>query len=345
MAQTTDSTETEEEASMSSFYYLIPEQTKGRLDGESHIQYWKRRMFRGKEQLPIGGAKIIYQHCDILNRNGFKAIPLHLGDFTISWFPHETKAMYRPEALQLMQPDDVLICPEVIPAVAAEFPCKNRVAFIQNWALAEFGTGPDRSYEDFGFTSLLTCSRYLQEYMKNRSSLPGQVVINGIDLKTFFPPEKQKAENKVVILNRRNIADARNAIDLLDDKVRNTAEFVILENQYSQQEIAEFFRDADIFMAIGYPEGFALPPLEAMACGCAVIGFTGGGGLEHMIDGQTALVAEDGNVKQLSHCLQQVLTDIELKEKLRENGLAKAQEFSLENMERQLLEFARHITR
>lgn len=325
---------------MTCFYYLLPEQTKGRLDGESYLQYWKRLIFRRKKQLPIGGAKIIYQHCDILNRNGFKAVPLHLGDFTIDWFPHETKAMYRKEAMERMTKDDVLICPEVIPAVAAEFPCTNQVAFIQNWALADFGTGPDRSYEDFGFTSLLTCSNYLQQYMKTKSSLPGQVVINGIDLAIFFPPEEQKANNKVVLLNRRNIADARNAIDLLDKELRQNTEFVILENQYSQKEIADFFREADIFMAIGYPEGFSLPPLEAMACGCAVIGFTGGGGLEHMIDGKTALVAEDGNVEQLSHCLQRVLTDKELKEKLRQNGLKKAQEFSLESMEQQLLKFA-----
>lgn len=329
---------------MTCFYYLLPEQTKGRLDGESYFQYWKRLIFRRKRQLPIGGAKIIYQHCDILNRNGFKAVPLHLGDFTIDWFPHETKAMYRKQAMQCMTTDDVLICPEVIPAVAAEFPATNRVAFIQNWALADFGTGPDRSYEDFGFSSLLTCSGYLQEYMKNKSALPGQVVINGIDLNTFFPPEKQKTDNKVVILNRRNIADAREAIDQLDDKLRQNTEFVILENQYSQKEIANFFRDSDIFMAIGYPEGFALPPLEAMACGCAVIGFTGGGGLEHMIDGETALVAEDGNVQQLSQCLQRVLTDADLKEKLRKNGLKKAQEFSLESMEQQLLRFAHNVT-
>ena len=333
-----------EKSLMTCFYYLLPEQSKGRLDGESHIQYWKRRIFRGKEQVPIGGAKIIYQHCDILNRNGLQAVPVHLGNFTINWFSHETSPMYREEARQRMTSKDVLICPEVIPGVAAEFPSENRVAFIQNWALADFGTGPDRSYEDFGFSSLLSCSGYLQEYMKGRSTLPVQVVINGIDLEMFHPPEKQQLNNKVVILNRKNIADARGAIELLDKDVRESAEFTILESKYSQREIAEFFREADIFMAIGYPEGFALPPLEAMACGCAVVGFTGGGGLEHMIDGKTALVAEDGNVEQLSHCLRRILTDSELKERLRKNGIQKSQEFSFANMERQLLEFASHIT-
>jgi glycosyltransferase involved in cell wall biosynthesis len=62
-----------------------------------------------------------------------------------------------------------------------------------------------------------------------------------------------------------------------------------------------------------------------------------------MIDGETALIADDGNVEQLSNCLHRLLTDKNLKEKLRQNGKAKAKEFSLENMEQQLLKFANSI--
>ena len=328
---------------MTTIYYLVPEQSKGKLDGESYLQYWKRKIFRGKSQLPIGGVKIIYQHCDILNANGFKAVPVHLGDFTVDWFPHQTQAMSLNAALKVMRREDILICPEVIPDQAVLFPCETKVAFIQNWALADFGTGPDKRYEDFGFSALLSCSHYLEEYMADKSDLPCHVVINGIDLDVFHADSKQVKENKVLILNRRNIADAREAINLLSDETRKKAEFVILENQYSQTEIAEFFREADIFLAIGYPEGFALPPLEAMACGCAVIGFTGGGGLDHMIDGKTALVAEDGNVHELAECLQQVLDNRLLKTDLRINGILKASEFSLNNMETQLLDFAHSL--
>lgn len=329
---------------MTTFYYLVPDQSKGPLDGESLVQYWKRRIFRGKRQLPIGGTKIIYTHCDMLNANGFRAIPVHLGDFIIDWFPHKTQAIDEQQAINLIRHDDIVICPEVIPAVVERFPCKTKVAFIQNWALANFGTGPDKRYEDFGFTSLLTCSNYLKNYMCDRSSLPCHVVVNGIDLDVFYPPKKEKDNNKVLVLNRRNIADAQKAIALLSDSVRDQVEFVILENQYSQAEIAEFYRQADLFLAIGYPEGFALPPLEAMACGCAVVGFTGGGGLEHMIDNKTALVAPDGDVVALSNRLRRVITDPELKEHLRENGMKKAKDFSLQNMENQLLTFARSMS-
>ncbi len=328
---------------MSTLYYLVPEQTPGRLDGESHLQYWKRRLLRGKRQLPIGGAKIIYQHCDILNSNGISAIPVHLGDFIVDWFPHRSKPICRENAMKVMTKSDILVCPEVIPEVAADFPCETKVAFIQNWALAEFGTGEDKRYEDFGFSNLLTCSTYLKTYMKNKSALPCDVVINGIDLDVFHAKGRNAADCKVVVLNRRNIDDARNAIGLLSDTQKRGVEFQILENQYSQAEIATFLREADIFLAIGYPEGFALPPLEAMACGCAVVGFTGGGGLEHMIDDKTALVASDGNVEELAHCLERVLANQHLKERIRNGGIKKSQDFSLENMERQLLQYTESL--
>jgi len=87
-----------------------------------------------------------------------------------------------------------------------------------------------------------------------------------------------------------------------------------------------------------------LPPLEAMACGSVVIGFTGGGGLEHMIDGQSALVAPDGDSAALSDCLSRVLQEPELKESLRAQGLAKSAEFPLLRMEREVLAFARELS-
>lgn len=325
---------------MTTFYYLVPGLTKGRLDGESLFRYWKRSLLDSKRQLPSGGVKIIYQHCDILNRNGYNAVPVHLGDFLVDWFPHQSKPVSKDEALGSMNRDDILICPEIIPALAADFPCATKVAFIQNWALTETGTGPGRRYEDYGFTRLLSCSGFIKDYMADKSTLPCDVVTNGIDLEVFHPPKQTRAACRVVVLNRRNIADAREALALVKSSLKEKMEFTILENKYSQAEIAEHFRQADIFLAIGYPEGFALPPVEAMASGCAVVGFTGGGGREHMLDGKTALVAADGNIEELADCLSRILGDSDLKEQIRAGGLKKAQEFSLENMERQLLNIA-----
>jgi glycosyltransferase involved in cell wall biosynthesis len=50
----------------------------------------------------------------------------------------------------------------------------------------------------------------------------------------------------------------------------------------SSNQVAERLRGAHVFLATGFPEGCPLPPLEAMACGCLPVGFTGFGGLDYM---------------------------------------------------------------
>lgn len=325
-------------------FYLVPAQTRRRLDGETRASHLKRLLFGMRHQLPSGGVKIIYQHCEMLRRHGIEATPIHLGDFIIDWFPHSINSLTRKEALANVGAGDIIICPEIIPAEASVFPCRQKIAFVQNWFLADIGTGSKRRYEDFGFTGLLACSNYIKDYMASRSSLPCTVVTNGIDLSLFKPSGASPTHQQVLYQNRRNVADARAAIELLPPPLRDACKFVELGNNLSQAEMIRSFQAADIYLAIGYPEGFALPPLEAMACGCVVIGFTGGGGLEHMIDGQSALVAPDGDSAALADCLTRVLEDSALKDGLRKQGLLKAAEFPLARMEREVLAFARGLS-
>jgi len=42
-------------------------------------------------------------------------------------------------------------------------------------------------------------------------------------------------------------------------------------------------RESAVFLSSSHPEGFGLPPCEALACGCVVIGYHGGGGKEFLL--------------------------------------------------------------
>jgi hypothetical protein len=50
----------------------------------------------------------------------------------------------------------------------------------------------------------------------------------------------------------------------------------------TRAEVAELLSGCHLFISTGFPEGFGLPPLEAMASGCVPVGFTGFGGWEYM---------------------------------------------------------------
>jgi len=72
-----------------------------------------------------------------------------------------------------------------------------------------------------------------------------------------------------------------------------------------EQDFANQLRDTKIFITHTYPEGFGLPALEAMASGCLVVGFTGGGGNTYMEHGSNCLIAsKDGDYKTLGRMLE-----------------------------------------
>jgi hypothetical protein len=98
----------------------------------------------------------------------------------------------------------------------------------------------------------------------------------------------------------------------------------------SHDELAALMRAHDLF--VGLPsaeEGFYLPPLEAMACGCAVICADARGNGGHCIPEQTCLRPQWGDVEDHLRCVRLLLDHADLRERIRSNGLAMAAVHSL----------------
>lgn len=321
-------------------YYLVTADSRYRLPAETVTEHLRRLAFGRHRRRPTGGVKIIYQHCDLLTEAGYDARPVHLGDFAVDWFDHRCQPLTGPEARRRARPDDILVVPERIPEAAAPYPCRTKLAFVQNGGLVDDALGGKR-YEDFGFTGVLCCSPHVSEFMATRTSLPRHTVTNGIRLDLFTPAPEPRRPNTVLYLKRKSSWRlGPEAIRRLPDDVRGGISIIEAPGTCAEAEMVRFYQEADIFMALGFPEGFALPPLEAMACGCAVVGFAGGGGLTHMHDGETALVVRDGDVDGLAQALARLVRDPPLKECLRRGGRAKAQTFGIDAMRRELIAFA-----
>lgn len=89
--------------------------------------------------------------------------------------------------------------------------------------------------------------------------------------------------------------------------------------------MADLYRAADAFVYPSLYEGFGLPPLEAMACGCPVISSTRGS-LEEVI-GQAALMVDPEDIPQMADQLRRMAASDDTRNGLRVAGMAQAARF------------------
>jgi glycosyltransferase involved in cell wall biosynthesis len=94
--------------------------------------------------------------------------------------------------------------------------------------------------------------------------------------------------------------------------------------------VAAILKRADIFLAISANEALGLPPLEAMAANCCVVGYPGDGGFEFMRHGETAHVVANNDEQGLVPALQSILQQPEYRNFLREGGNRLATYYTLD---------------
>lgn len=98
-----------------------------------------------------------------------------------------------------------------------------------------------------------------------------------------------------------------------------------------QDEVAELFAAADLFLLPSEKESFGLVALEAMAAGVPVVGTIAGGIPEVVLHGKTGFLAEVGDITSMSEYAIRLLTDDGLYQSFSEAGRMRAEnEFSLD---------------
>jgi L-malate glycosyltransferase len=96
-------------------------------------------------------------------------------------------------------------------------------------------------------------------------------------------------------------------------------------------EVAAWMRSIDIFVQPSTSESFSNAMLEAMACGCCVIGSRVGGTPELIGDQTSGLLFNSGDLDGLVECLRKVIRDEELRNRLASGAAHRAAtEFSIE---------------
>ena len=103
---------------------------------------------------------------------------------------------------------------------------------------------------------------------------------------------------------------------------------VVFAGRLPEPELARYYSAAECFALPSLYEGFGLPPLEAMACGCPVVVSSAGALPE--VAGDAALVVEPTDDEALARAIADIVADPTTRNDLRARGLARAREFSWE---------------
>jgi glycosyltransferase involved in cell wall biosynthesis len=89
-----------------------------------------------------------------------------------------------------------------------------------------------------------------------------------------------------------------------------------------QARLAALYSGSDIYLCPSWDEGLGMPPMEAMACGAALVTYDNGGCRDYARDGETALVARRRDVVDLAGKLERLASDDALRARLAAAGAA-----------------------
>jgi len=119
------------------------------------------------------------------------------------------------------------------------------------------------------------------------------------------------------------------------DSLKITQDIIFVDH-LSELDLAHYYSSATLLAYPSLYEGFGLPPLEAMACGCPVI--TSNTSSLPEVVGEAGIMVNPYDTNSLVQAMRRVLTDDKLRDDMVRKGLEQSKRFSWEKTARQTLE-------
>lgn len=238
---------------------------------------------------------------------------------------------------KMIKPNDLFICN---PAHSTKWfglnlPCK-KLMYIQG-----MNTYP---VLDIFFDHYVSVSQFVQEHVKKIYTINPPVIspfINHSIFKNITPWKERRDE--LLVLGYKGYAGP--ALSYLKNYYKenypsSSLSFKMVDG-LTQKELADLFNQYKYFLTLNPSEGFGLPPLEAMACGCAVVGFDSMGGRDYLVHEKNSFIVDYGRFDQLADYLQKIELDPNIGEELAKQAVQTASKFNFKNFEAQWFEYLR----
>jgi GT2 family glycosyltransferase/glycosyltransferase involved in cell wall biosynthesis len=301
-----------------------------------------------------GGHRDIFEHLNRLAARGHDVALYTLGD-PPQWFPLRAPVHsfvdYDELALALAEVDAIKVATwwmTAVPVWRASIPRGIPVYFVQDIETSYY---PDHERARHAVLDsyrpelrYMTISTWNLERLRELE-LDAELIPPGIDLDTFRPrPDIARREDMVLALGRSNplknlpltlaawrgLKAPRPELCLFGIEPELASEPGMRYVEAPDDErVGELLSEATVFVQTSTHEGFALPPLEAMATGGAVVCTDAHGNRDFCVDGVNCLMPA-ANPGAVSAAIERLLADPELRASLGVAGIATASDYAWE---------------
>lgn len=267
-------------------------------------------MFCPDNQTPTGGVKVIYRHVDLLNASGVDAVVVHEEPgFRVEWFDNDTRVTSRSEVT--LHSSGIAVLPEVYGPDASDYaPGMRKVIFNQSGSLTfhdypQDGAPSRTPYLDPEVIACFGISERVVRYLEHTfPMMPVFRVSWSVDAELFRPAPARLRQ--IAFMPRKHPEEAREVFNILRYRGVLDGYAVVPLDGLTEAEVAAALSESLFFFSFGYPEGLPLPPAEAMAAGCVVIGYHGWGG-EEFFDPGICHPVPNGDVLAFAKTAEEVI--------------------------------------
>jgi glycosyltransferase involved in cell wall biosynthesis len=187
----------------------------------------------------------------------------------------------------------------------------------------------------------IVISTWLRDVMRERFASAAEVIVTPVERELFHRVDVavEPPRPRVLMLHHeyawKGVADGLEAVARARRRVptlrlvgfgvkrpRVPLPYDEFHENPPQPRLAALYSGSDIYLCPSWDEGLGMPPMEAMACGAALVTYDNGGCRDYARDGETALVARRRDVEDLAAKLERVASDDALRARLAAAGRA-----------------------
>jgi glycosyltransferase involved in cell wall biosynthesis len=305
-----------------------------------------------------GGVRAILTYADRLAADGHevqvvvpakgrsRALWRSLRDVKPDWMPGfraRISWVDRWRAAALPDGDAVIATAWQSAAAVAAAParCGRKFYFVQHYEILYHGESEavDATYRLP--LRKVVISTWLRDVMRERFGAEAEILVTPVDPVLFHavPITVRTPRPRVLMLHHeyawKGTADGFEAVARVRSRVpalhlvgfgvtapRTSAAYDEFHANPPQERLASLYSGCEIYLCPSWDEGLGMPPMEAMACGAALVTYDNGGCRDYARDDETALVARRRDVADLAAKLERLAGDAALRARIAAAGAA-----------------------